>query len=150
MTTGLHTLARTTKRPDVRVGRGGKRGKTSGRGTKGQKARAGNKKRPELRDIIKKLPKLRGHGKNRAQAVRGGLMLPTTVTLRAIDKAFAAGEIVSPKTLSEKGVVLGRGGKYPVVKILATGELTKGITVENCLISAGAKAAVEKVGGSVK
>ena len=45
----------------ARVGRGGKRGKTSGRGTKGQNARAGRKKRPEMRDIIKKLPKLRGY-----------------------------------------------------------------------------------------
>jgi len=44
------------------VGRGGKRGKTAGRGTKGQNARAGRKKRPELRDIIKKLPKRRGYG----------------------------------------------------------------------------------------
>ena len=42
-----------------RVGRGGKRGKTSGRGTKGQNARAGHKKRPEMRDLIKKIPKQR-------------------------------------------------------------------------------------------
>ena len=44
------------------VGRGGKRGKTSGRGGKGQTARAGNKRRPELRDFIKRIPKLRGRG----------------------------------------------------------------------------------------
>jgi len=43
------------------VGRGGKHAKTSGRGGKGQTARAGNKRRPELRDIIKKLPKNRGY-----------------------------------------------------------------------------------------
>lgn len=43
------------------VGRGGTRGKQSGRGGKGQTARAGNKRRPEMRDIIKKLPKLRGY-----------------------------------------------------------------------------------------
>ena len=43
------------------VGRGGKHAKTSGRGGKGQTARAGNKRRPELRDIIKKLPKKRGY-----------------------------------------------------------------------------------------
>lgn len=43
------------------VGRGGKHAKTSGRGGKGQTARAGNKRRPELRDIIKKLPKQRGY-----------------------------------------------------------------------------------------
>ena len=43
------------------MGRGGRRGKTAGRGGKGQTARAGNKRRPELRDIIKKLPKNRGY-----------------------------------------------------------------------------------------
>lgn len=43
------------------VGRGGKHAKTSGRGGKGQTARAGNKRRPALRDIIKKLPKNRGY-----------------------------------------------------------------------------------------
>jgi len=42
------------------VGRGGKKGRYSGRGIKGQKARAGGKIRPALRDIIKKIPKLRG------------------------------------------------------------------------------------------
>jgi ribosomal protein L15 len=43
------------------VGRGGTRGKQSGRGGKGQTARSGNKRRPEMRDIIKKIPKLRGY-----------------------------------------------------------------------------------------
>ena len=60
----LNQLKRTSKRPYRRVGRGqsSTRGKTSGRGTKGQNARAGRKKRPELRDIIKRVPKLRGRG----------------------------------------------------------------------------------------
>jgi len=53
----IHDLKPKTKQKKSRqIGRGGKRGTTSGRGTKGQSARAGNKKRPELRDIIKKLP----------------------------------------------------------------------------------------------
>lgn len=43
-----------------RVGRGGKRGKTSGRGTKGQKSRAGRRIRPQIRDVMKKFPKKRG------------------------------------------------------------------------------------------
>ncbi|OGI70626.1 hypothetical protein A3A09_03395 [Candidatus Nomurabacteria bacterium RIFCSPLOWO2_01_FULL_42_20] len=58
----LHQLKR--KNPNKKaklVGRGGRRGKTSGRGTKGQRARAGRKLRPEIRDIIKKLPKKRGY-----------------------------------------------------------------------------------------
>jgi ribosomal protein L15 len=58
----IHELKREHKnRRDRLVGRGGKHAKTSGRGGKGQTARAGNKRRPELRDIIKRLPKNRGY-----------------------------------------------------------------------------------------
>lgn len=58
----IHNLKRQHKnKKDRIVGRGGKHAKTSGRGGKGQTARAGNKRRPELRDIIKKLPKKRGY-----------------------------------------------------------------------------------------
>lgn len=58
----IHDLKRKNKnKKDRIVGRGGKHAKTSGRGGKGQTARAGNKRRPELRDIIKKLPKNRGY-----------------------------------------------------------------------------------------
>lgn len=72
----FHNLKSNTKRKKSRqVGRGGKRGKTSGRGTKGQNARAGRKKRPEMRDVIKRVPKLRGRGKSslksRREKVRG-------------------------------------------------------------------------------
>ncbi|MBX4198928.1 uL15 family ribosomal protein [Candidatus Parcubacteria bacterium] len=64
-----NTLQAKTKRTRSRqVGRGGTRGKTSGKGTKGQNARAGRKKRPELRDFIKRFPKLRGRGKNSFKA----------------------------------------------------------------------------------
>ena len=58
----IHNLKRQHKnKKDRIVGRGGKHAKTSGRGGKGQTARAGNKRRPEMRDIIKKLPKRRGY-----------------------------------------------------------------------------------------
>ena len=58
----IHNLRRQHKnKKDRLVGRGGKHAKTAGRGGKGQTARAGNKRRPELRDIIKKLPKNRGY-----------------------------------------------------------------------------------------
>ncbi len=67
----FHTLKPNTSRTKSRqVGRGGKRGKTAGRGTKGQNARAGRKKRPELRDLIKKVPKLRGRGINSLKSRR--------------------------------------------------------------------------------
>lgn len=58
----IHNLKRIHKNKKNRiVGRGGKHAKTSGRGGKGQTARSGNKRRPELRDIIKRLPKNRGY-----------------------------------------------------------------------------------------
>ncbi|MEK7539253.1 MAG: hypothetical protein AAB595_01250 [Patescibacteria group bacterium] len=58
----IHNLKRVHKnKRDRLIGRGGRRGKTAGRGGKGQTARAGNKRRPELRDIIKRLPKNRGY-----------------------------------------------------------------------------------------
>lgn len=131
----------------ARVGRGGKRGKTSGRGNKGQKARAGRKMRPEMRDLIKKLPKRRGHGKNRARTVR-----PRTpyavVNLAALEAAFAGGATVTPATLSKAGLIRTRGGRLPKVKLLGTGELTKALSVSDVALSASAKAAIEKAGGS--
>ena len=58
----LHELKRDTPyKREKRVGRGGKRGKTSGRGTKGQKARAGHSILPTIREQLKKLPKRRGY-----------------------------------------------------------------------------------------
>lgn len=69
----IHELKRAHKnKKDRLVGRGGKHAKTSGRGGKGQTARAGNKRRPELRDIIKKLPKNRGY---RFKSVRKAVIL---------------------------------------------------------------------------
>ncbi|MEK9186632.1 MAG: uL15 family ribosomal protein, partial [Patescibacteria group bacterium] len=57
----LHQLKpRHRQYPKTRVGRGGKRGTTSGRGQKGQKSRSGHRIRPAERDYIQRLPKLRG------------------------------------------------------------------------------------------
>ena len=67
----FHNLKRKTpNKKSQQVGRGGTRGKTSGRGTKGQNARAGRKKRPELRDFIKRVPKLRGRGKSSLKSLQ--------------------------------------------------------------------------------
>jgi len=58
----LHQIQPLNKRKSKRrVGRGGKRGTYCGRGMKGQKARTGAKVRPEIRDLIKKIPKIRGY-----------------------------------------------------------------------------------------
>ena len=130
----------------VQVGRGGKRGKTSGRGGKGQTARAGNKIRPEIRDMIKRIPKLRGRGKNIFQSFQHK-SLP--INLNLIEKHFSAGDQVTPQILSEKGLVSGNKGSELIVKVLATGEITKKLTFSGCSFSASAKAKIEKAGGTI-
>lgn len=146
----LHELQRKTKRiTKKRVGRGGLRGKTSGRGHKGQNARTGNSSRPEMRDIIKKLPKLRGHGKNRSRTINDSVVKATPVNLATLEAVFSNGEQVTPEILVEKKVLSRLGGKLPKVKILGLGALSKKITVSGCTLSKSAKDAVEKAGGSV-
>jgi large subunit ribosomal protein L15 len=144
----LHTIKRKTKNRKKRVvGRGGKHAKTSGRGTKGQSARAGHKKRPELRDIIKKLPKRRGRGKNIFQAFR---VKPSVINLENLELAFATGAEVTPEILVEMKLIKKTGGRIPTVKILSEGALTKSLNVSGVIVSAGAKAKIEKAGGMVK
>lgn len=138
-----------TARARRRVGRGGKRGKTSGRGTKGQNARSGRKKRPELRDIIKKLPKRRGYGKNRGRTVNPSNLPAIAVSIRQIDAVFASGADITPATLAERGVINVRASKIPPIKIVGDGETAKKFSVKNCGVSASARAAIEKAGGQV-
>ena len=146
----LHELKPTTPRKTAkRIGLGGKRGKTSGRGGKGQTARTGNSTRPEMRDQIKKLPKLRGHGKNRARTVNSEREEIVVVNLSSLEAVFNAGDVVSPKTLVAKDVISTVSKRVPKVKILATGEITKKFTIESCQISATAKDKIEKAGGIV-
>ena len=95
----IHNLKRLHKnKKDRLVGRGGKHAKTSGRGGKGQTARAGNKRRPELRDIIKKLPKNRGYS---FKSVRKLLVLKKDKTMPSGDKPESFKDI--RKRLSVKG-----------------------------------------------
>lgn len=137
------------KNPNMKrmiVARGGKRGKTAGRGGKGQSARAGNKRRPEWRDIIKKLPKLRGRGVNQNKPVSDAHRV---VNLAVLEGAFSAGEAITPTILVEKGIVSTWSGNIPAIKILGDGEVTKAFKVSGCAISESAQAKIEKAGGTV-
>lgn len=149
----LNTITRPSgiKRPYRRVGRGqsSTRGKQSGRGGKGQTARAGNKRRPELRDIIKKIPKRRGYGKNRGRTVWAMKPRPVALSLKAIESAFDAGATVTPSSLLEKGMVKSRTKKAPAVKIVGE-SIAKKLSFSGVRVSLGAKAAIEKAGGSVQ
>ncbi|MBI4088504.1 uL15 family ribosomal protein [Candidatus Kaiserbacteria bacterium] len=146
----LHLLSPHTKnKKNPPVGRGGKRGKTSGRGGKGQTARAGHKIRPEIRDLIKKLPKRRGHGKNRARTVIANRIATSVVNITALEAVYKTGETVSPATLLTKGLVRRMKGRVPGVKILGTGTLAKALAISGCALSASARAAINKAGGTI-
>jgi large subunit ribosomal protein L15 len=139
----LNTLQRKHPNKKARqVGRGGTRGKTSGRGGKGQTARAGNKRRPQMRDIIKKLPKLRGY------RFASRLDKPSVVNVGALN-VFETG-IVTPAALLEKNLIRRLGGILPKVKILGSGEVNTKLQISGCIVSATAKEKIEKAGGSVK
>jgi large subunit ribosomal protein L15 len=147
----LHELKPTTPRKTARrIGRGGKRGKMSGRGHKGQTARAGNSTRPEMREFIKKIPKLRGHGKNRARTVNAERVLPVVINVSALEAAFEAGAKITPSLLVKAGVIMNVRRRAPLVKILGNGILTKKLLVEDCQVSESAKEKIVTAGGTVK
>lgn len=144
----IHNLKRKTPIKKVMtVGRGGKRGKTSGRGGKGQTARAGNKARPEWRDFIKRMPKLRGYSFQSITGIRNPVI---AINLDLINIAFKDGETVKPSTLFAKGVIEQYKGKNQKIKILAEGDIKKKIMLVGCTVSKTAKDKIEKAGGSVK
>ncbi len=143
----MHTLKRVHKnKKKAYVGRGGKRGKTSGKGTKGQNSRAGRKIRPEIRDLIKRLPKLRGRGQNLFRSIQ---VKPVAINLNSVEKSFKAGETVSPQTLVQKGILEMLKGNYPRVKILGTGDLTKKVTFAKVIVSESAKKKIETSGSTI-
>lgn len=132
-----------------RLGRGigSGKGKTSGRGVKGQKARSGvslNGFEGGQLPLYRRMPK------------RGFVNIfrkeYAPVNLGALSKAIEAGKldasaVVNEATLRAAGLV---NGKVDGVRLLAKGELSQALTIEVTGASAAAVAAVEKAGGSVK
>ena len=130
-----------------RKGRGGKKGTYSGRGIKGQSARAGRKMKPIIRELIKRYPKLRGYRfKSPNLSAKSQLAV---LNLDILNKKFNAGDKVSPETLLEKKLIRRIEGKLPLVKILAKGEMTKALIFEKCLASKQAKEKIIKAGGKI-
>src|SRR3989344_1847124 len=114
----LHTLKRNNplKEAAPRIARGGKRGHTSGRGQKGQRSRSGHRIRPALRELIQRLPKLRGH-KNKPKSDKLDVLNVNDLEKRALNG------VISKETL---------GGKF---KILGGGEIKKAVTVNGLPVS---------------
>lgn len=143
----FHQLQRRhANRKRMIVGRGGKRGKTSGRGGKGQTARSGHKIYPQIRDVIKRIPKLRGRGKSSFKSFAE----PTVpVNLEVLERSLESGAAVNPETLVASGIVSRKSGRMPRIKILGRGAVTKKFSISGCAISASANAAIAKAGGTV-
>jgi large subunit ribosomal protein L15 len=142
----LSNLANTpgARHAKKRVGRGcgSGMGKTSTRGHKGQNARKGHKQKLGFEGgqmpLVRRLPK-RGFNNARFQTKALG------VNVLTLEKLFNAGDEITIETLAAKGL---SDNKRPLVKILATGELTKSLTVK-VPCSAAAKAKIEAAGGTV-
>ncbi len=135
----------TSKRLGRGIGSG--KGKTSGKGVKGQKAREGvalNGFEGGQLPIYRRLPK-RGF-KNLFRKEYA------PVNIGAVAAAIAAGRIDASQPITEeilRAAGLVRGGKVVGVRLLADGELTQAVTITVSGASATAIAAVEAAGGHV-
>jgi large subunit ribosomal protein L15 len=144
----LHSLKRKTPRKyEKLVGRGGAKGKTAGRGTKGQRAHGGHGIRPEARDTIKKFPKMRGRGLN---VNKSRFQSAQVVNIKKLDAVFNSGDIINAESLHKSKLIKKVDGKMPTIKILSVGETSKKFVIDGVFISETAKAKIEKAGGEVK
>jgi large subunit ribosomal protein L15 len=140
----LHDLHPTpgSRKPSRRVGRGhgSGRGKTAGRGTKGQNSR-GSGVRPNFEGgqmpMTQRVPKLRGFNN------------PFRVEYQPINLDTIAGselDDVSPESLYARGLV----SKGALVKVLGRGQLDRAVTVKAHRFSKAAEAAITAAGGSIE
>jgi large subunit ribosomal protein L15 len=135
-----------------RVGRGEGSGvgKTSGRGHKGSKQRSGGRISPRYEGgqmpLHMRLPKLRGPLAKTAMPIGPFRTYSTPINLSRLE-GFEAGEVVSPETLLERGII-----KKPDerVKILASGELKAALTIKAHAFSVAAVAKIEAAGGTAE
>jgi large subunit ribosomal protein L15 len=131
-----------------RLGRGigSGKGKTSGKGVKGQKAREGvslNGFEGGQMPIYRRLPKRGFHNLFRKEYA--------PVNLGTLDAAIAAGKIDGGQPITE-ATLIGAGlasGGLDGVRLLGEGTITRAITIAVSGASATAKAAVEQAGGTV-
>lgn len=142
----LNNLKTISKRRHKRLGlgHGSGRGKTAGRGTKGQNAKG---KRPIFFEggavpLTKRLPFMRGKGRNKVFKNKA-----IAINLGELNQ-LSKNSIVDEKTLVEKGIIKSEDAKKYGIKILGDGKLTVALTV-NIPVSKNAKIKIEKAGGKV-
>ena len=135
-------IVKNKKRKRLGRGTGSGLGKTSGRGHKGQRSRAGHSQHPTFQGgampMIRRIAK---RGFNNKFALVVG-----EVNVADLEANFDAGAEVTPDSLREKGLA---NYKYDVLKVLAKGEISKKLTVSAHRFSKSAKEKIEKAGGSV-
>lgn len=137
-----------SKKNKKRVGRGisAGQGKTAGRGTKGQGARSGEGgnlyRQGGNLPFYRRLPFMRGQGFTPLNRVEFN-----EVNLDQLTESFKADAEVNPETLQSARLL--RDPRNPVV-VLGRGEVSVALKVRVHRVSAGAKAKIEKAGGSVE
>jgi large subunit ribosomal protein L15 len=150
----LHSLKPAQpRRGRKRIGRGlgSGKGRYSGRGLKGQKARSGSHKMPAgfeggQMPIDMRLGKLRGNTSADAMPIGPFRTYSQPVNLRDLEERFDAGSEVTPETLKAKRLIR----KLTVdVKVLGVGELSKALSVSAHGFSKAAKEKIEAAGGTV-
>ena len=146
---GLHNLSSApgSSRNRKRIGRGpgSGTGKTSGKGHKGIKARAGH----------------HGPGGGKPQFEGGQMPLTRRLPKRGFTNIFRVenqlvrlgdlalvgeGKEITPETLAEAGLI--QSGKGPA-KVLANGEISQAVTVRGVKLSSGAREKIVAAGGTV-
>ncbi len=145
MTISLHTIKASiaTKAKRKRIGRGNAAGQGtySGKGLKGQKSRSGvsNLKRLGMKQVLLRTPKAKGFKSLQAKN--------QVVNLRAIEENFKEGDLISPNTLLNKGLI---DNAKQSVKILSQGQLTlKKLKFVKVKFSSKAKEAIKKNSGDI-
>ncbi len=133
-------------RKRVRRGISAGQGKTAGRGTKGAGARSGEGghlyRQGGNLPFYRRLPFIRGEGFTPPNQVEFN-----EVNLDQLSEAFKANADVDPETLAAAHLL--RDARNPIV-ILGRGEMKHALKVRAHRVSAGAKAKIEKAGGSVE
>lgn len=150
----LHELTALVKKRK-KIGRGGSRGGTSGRGSKGQRARSGGRKRKlsagfegGQMPLFRRLPK-RGFSTDRF-----GEVTVHVINLKQLDHAFSEGATVDLAALMEKGLVSKKksqkGMSAHMIKVLGNGTLSKKLIVTADAFSKSAVEAIQNLGGEAR
>jgi large subunit ribosomal protein L15 len=140
------------RRARKRVGRGmgSGKGRYSGRGIKGQKARSGSHKlRPGFEGgqmpLYMRVGKQRGPTSKDAMPIGPHRTHTVPVNLRDLERVFENGDVVSIETLLERGLI--KHTRYDV-KVLGFGDLTKSLSVTAHRFSRTAREKIQAAGGT--